>query len=124
MKTFLITLLVIAALSPPAIAVEPLWLANQPVPKIAEIADVGGVQLYVIKAHAPERDGYVWLHGVALAWHKGRLYASFGHNKGSENTAGEIARGRVSTDGGKTWGEPFTIGMGDEPNLAVSHGVF
>jgi hypothetical protein len=30
----------------------------------------------------------------------------------------------VSSDGGKTWGETFTIGEGDEPNLGISHGVF
>jgi hypothetical protein len=124
MKTFLITFLVIASLTQRAVSVEPLWLADQPVPKAAELADVRGVQLHVIKAHEPERDGYVWLHGVALAWHKHKLYASFGHNKGSENTASENARGRVSIDGGKTWGDVFTIGTGDEPNLAVSHGVF
>jgi hypothetical protein len=52
------------------------------------------------------------------------LYVSFGHNKGSENTATEEARGRKSTDGGRTWGPLFTIDDGDEPDLAVSHGVF
>jgi len=53
-----------------------------------------------------------------LAWHKGRLYASFG-----ENTSSEEARGRASDDRGETWGEVFTIDAG-EGDLAVSHGVF
>ena len=102
----------------------PLWLAAGPIPKAAELSDVQGVRFQVIKAHEPEKDGYIWLHGVGLAWHKGKLYASFGHNKGSENTAGEQARGRVSSDGGKTWSDTFTIGVGHEPDRAVSHGVF
>ncbi|NQT12817.1 MAG: exo-alpha-sialidase, partial [Planctomycetes bacterium] len=60
----------------------------------------------------------------AVAWHKGELYASFGHNTGSENTATEVANGRKSTDGGKTWGPLFAIDDGDPANPAVSHGVF
>lgn len=105
-------------------AANPLWLSSAPVPKIAELDGLKGVQFHVIKANEPEKDGYKWLHGLALAWHKGRLYASFGHNKGQENTVGEVARGRMSCDGGKTWGEVFTIGAGDTPDLGISHGVF
>jgi hypothetical protein len=52
------------------------------------------------------------------------LYASYGNNKGSENTAGEEARGRVSADGGKTWSAVFTIATPDVPNLGIRHGVF
>ena len=37
-----------------------------------------------------------------IAWHKGKLYASYGFNKGSENTPTEEAHVRVSRDGGKT----------------------
>jgi hypothetical protein len=93
---------------------------------MAQLADLPGTQFYQIKAHEPERDGgYQFLHGVALAWHNGRLYASWGHNRGKENTGTEEARGRVSSDGGKTWGEVFTIDAGDRAqDLAVSHGVF
>ncbi len=117
-------LLALAALTTFASAAEPLWLSDQPVPKNAELSALKGVQFHVIKAHEPDHDGYPWLHGVALAWHKGKLYASFGHNKGRENTSGEEARGRVSSDGGKTWSETFTIGAGEEPNLGISHGAF
>lgn len=105
------------------VSAEPLWTLEQPVPKAAELREIEGVQFHVIKPHVPERDGYQWLHGVALAWHKSKLFASFGLNKGEENTKGEEARGRTSSDGGKTWGELFTIGVGDEPDLSVSHGV-
>ncbi len=116
--TFFITLAALAH------AAEPVWLSDQPVPKAAELRELKGVKFHVIKACEPEKDGYKWLHGVALAWHKGRLYASFGHNKGAENTTGEEARGRVSSDGGKTWSETFTIATPDEPSLGISHGVF
>jgi hypothetical protein len=81
------------------------------------------VSFSVIQLHQPEKDGYRWLHGVALAWHKARLFASFGQNKGLENTGGEQARGRYSDDGGKTWSPAFTIAAGDK-HLGVSHGVF
>jgi hypothetical protein len=106
------------------VADTPLWDAKVKLPKAAELPVLDGVAFHVIKANEPEKDGYIWLHGVGLGWHKGKLYASFGHNKGEENTPGEQARGRVSSDGGKTWGETFTIGAGDSTEHAVSHGVF
>ena len=105
-------------------ATELLWLADQPVPKAAELSELKDVQFHVIKANEPEKDGYKWLHGVGLGWHKGKLYASFGHNKGAENTGGEEARGCMSADGGKTWGKTFAIGSPDQPGLGISHGVF
>ena len=102
-----------------------LWSGDSPVPPSASLPELSGVTFHVIKRQEPEKDGYPWLHGVGLAWHKGKLYASFGHNKGAENTASEEARGRVSDDGGRTWGDVFTIDIGtDAPDLAVSHGVF
>lgn len=100
-----------------------IWKGG-PVPKAAEIPVLEGVEFHVIKPYEVEKDGYHFLHGVALAWHKGRLYASFGHNKGGENTDSEEARGRISDDGGQTWGPLFTIDSGDETGLGVSHGVF
>lgn len=100
-----------------------LWNQRRPVPKAGELPELEDVAFHVIKPHEPAKDGYDWLHGIALAWHKGKLYASYGHNKGSENTATEQARGQVSLDGGKTWSRPFTIDAGGD-KLAVSHGVF
>ena len=109
----------------PIVAETPLWDDRVKLPKAAEAPVLEGVAFHVIKANEPEQDGYIWLHGVGLGWHKGKLYASFGHNKGEENTHGEEARGRVSEDAGKTWGAPFTIGTGaGEPDLSISHGVF
>ncbi|MBM3737136.1 MAG: exo-alpha-sialidase [Acidobacteria bacterium] len=119
-RTLLATLSCAAAEAP-----APLWDPAVLLPKASAIAPLRGVRFSVIKAHEPERDGYGFLHGVGLAWHKGKLYASFGHNKAVENTVGEQARGRVSTDGGRTWGDVFTIDAGDPgQGLAVSHGSF
>jgi hypothetical protein len=102
----------------------PLWSATAPLPTAADAPVLQGVAFHVIRPFDSETDGYRWLHGVALAWHEDKLYASFGRNKGGENTGTEEAHGAVSSDGGQTWSPPFTIDVGDEPDLAVSHGVF
>jgi hypothetical protein len=81
------------------------------------------VVFHAIKEYEPETDGYQWLHGVGLAWHGGKLYASFGHNVNGENSAGETANYRVSEDGGATWGAVRTID-GPEGTRSVSHGCF
>ena len=101
-----------------------LWDPAVPLPRAVDMPVIAGTRFAVIKPYEFNKDGYRFLHGVGLAWHKDRLYASFGHNKGGENTGSEEARGRVSDDGGRTWGETFTIDSGEEPDLAVSHGVF
>ncbi len=101
-----------------------LWDPAAPLPKAADIPRLKGVEFHVIKRYEFDRDGYRFLHGVALAWHKGRLYASFGHNRGGENTDTEEARFTVSDDGGRTWSEVHTIDSAGEPGLGASHGVF
>lgn len=102
----------------------PLWDDTQKLAEAKDLPLLEGVEFHIIKKWDKHADGYTFLHGVGLAWHKGRLYASFGHNKGSENTVSEEAQYRVSEDGGKTWSELRVIDAGEEPDLAVSHGVF
>lgn len=101
-----------------------LWDSASTIPRTADIAVLDGVEFRVIKPYAFDKDGYRFLHGVALAWHKGRLYASFGHNKGGENTDTEEARFCVSEDGGKTWSAVRTMDASPAPGVGVSHGVF
>lgn len=101
----------------------PLWDDAQEVPKAAELPLVQGAEFHVLKQKRPDDDGCRWTLGVGLAWHKGKLYASYGFNKGSENTPTEEAHVRVSRDGGKTWDKPIVVDAG-EGNLGVSHGVF
>lgn len=101
----------------------PLW-SGADLPQSAAIPVLEGVRFSVIKPYEPEVDGGRWLLGVALAWHRGRLYASYGFNRNPrENTASEEAHCRISNDDGRTWGNVGVIDTG-EGNLGVSHGVF
>lgn len=100
-----------------------LWDSSVSVPSADKLNDIEGVKFYVIKKHQPVVDRFNWLHGIALAWHGDRLFASYGHNQGKENTATEVANYSVSSDGGATWSAPKLIDEGKEKNLAVSHGV-
>ncbi|WP_395752668.1 LamG-like jellyroll fold domain-containing protein [Prosthecobacter sp.] len=101
----------------------PLWDATQKLPASADLPLLQGTDFHVIKKQAPDADGARWTLGVGLAWHKGKLYASYGFNKGSENTPTEEAHVRVSEDAGHTWGPPVVMDSG-EGSLGVSHGVF
>jgi len=100
-----------------------LWDSTATLPKAAEAPELDDVAFHVIKPQRPDTDGCRWTLGVGLAWHKDRLYASYGFNKGDENTPTEEAHCRVSDDAGQTWGKPVVIDAG-EGNLGVSHGVF
>ena len=99
-----------------------LWQGDT-LPNAADIPLLEGVEFHVIKKQRPDTDGCHWTLGVGLAWHKGKLYASYGFNKGAENTPTEEAHARVSSDGGQTWGAPVVMDH-SEGNLGVSHGVF
>ncbi len=108
----------------PFLADFPLWDDTQKLAEAKDLPLLKNVEFHVIKKWDKLADGYGFLHGVGLAWHKGKLYASFGHNKGEENTVTEEAQYRVSEDGGKTWSELRVIDAGAENDLAISHGVF
>lgn len=118
-----LTLFLTAASLMAAEPAAPLWDERVPLLKTAELPVLQGAQFSVIKPYEFHEDGYRFLHGVALCFHKGRLYASFGHNKGGENTDTEEARFCVSEDDGKTWGEVRTIDSAEGP-VGVSHGAF
>lgn len=108
----------------PKLAAFPLWDESQKLGAAKDLPVLDGVEFHVIKKWDKPADGYTFLHGVALGWHKGRLYASFAHNQGDENTVTEEAQYRVSDDGGKTWSALRAIDSGEQADLAVSHGVF
>lgn len=110
----------------PLTATEPpfhLWGNPAPVPRAAELPSLPNATFHVIKKQRPDTDGCRWTLGVGLAWHKEKLYASYGFNTGGENTPTEEAHVRVSSDRGQTWGPPVVMDHG-EGNLGVSHGVF
>ncbi|MEZ6127137.1 MAG: exo-alpha-sialidase [Planctomycetaceae bacterium] len=100
-----------------------LWDERIPLLKTAELPVLNDVRFSVIKPFDFQNDGYRFLHGVALCFHKGRLYASFGHNKGGENTDSEEARFCVSDDDGRTFSDVQTMDSGEGP-VGISHGAF
>jgi hypothetical protein len=109
----------------PVRAADPqlLWDPTATLPKAAAASLLDSATFHVIKKQRPDTDGCNWTLGVGLAWHKGKLYASYGFNKGGENTASEEAHARVSNDGGATWSASVVIDHGED-NLGVSHGAF
>ena len=102
----------------------PIWKPGVMLAEAEKLPEISNAEFHVIKKWDKKSDGYTFLHGVGLAKHRGKLYASFGHNKGAENTVSEEAQYRVSKDGGRTWGTLEVMDIGTEPDLAVSHGVF
>ncbi len=100
-----------------------LWDDTRPLPNAADLPVLQGVRFSVIKPYEFQNDGYRFLHGVGLGFHKGLLYASFGHNRGGENTESEEARFCVSKDDGQNWSAVRSMDVG-QPGLGVSHGVF
>ena len=113
-----------SALRDSLVAEVPIWDGNVALPKSEEIPRLEGVRFSVIKPYEFEKDGYRFLHGVALCFHRGKLFASFAHNRGAENSETEEARFCVSEDEGRTWGDIMTLDTGDKSGLGVSHGVF
>jgi hypothetical protein len=101
----------------------PLWDSAHSLPASAGVPLLSNVRFSIIKAHEPEVDGYDWQHGVALIRYRDLLYASWGANKGPENSPGERVLGRVSRDDGRTWSPVSTIVPG-EPERAASHGAY
>lgn len=100
-----------------------LWDNTQALAKAADLPIIKETRFAVIKPYEFKKDGYRFLHGVGLGFHKGKLYASFGHNQGGENTDTEEARFCFSEDEGRTWSAVKTMDDGG-PEVAVSHGVF
>jgi hypothetical protein len=108
---------------------NPLWMIDAlwsggDLPGTHELLQIRNINYYTIKQYDFKNDGYRFLHGVALAWHEDELLASFGHNRGAENTVTEEARFVKSTDGGKTWSRISNIDSAPASGCAVSHGVF
>jgi hypothetical protein len=70
-------------------AAEPvmLWDPAVPLPRTVDMPVIAGTRLAVIEPYEFNQDGYRFLHGVGLAWHKNRLSASFGHNRGPKTRA-------------------------------------
>ena len=100
-----------------------IWKEGVKLPTVSELETLPSERV-TIKPFEPEKDGYVFLHGVALASFKGKLYCTWAHNAVLENSDDEEVNFAVSTDGGKTWSECIRGDLAPEKGVAVSHGAF
>ena len=103
-----------------------LWDASLEIPAADEMLTAESVTLSQVRApEMTQSGGFVFMHGMALVWHRGRLYASFGYNAAAENTPGEKVFCMVSENGGNSWYQSHLIDEGDQrAGSAISHGVF
>lgn len=97
-----------------------LWTGGA-LPKTNDIPVLRHVKFRTIKKYEPQKDGYRFLHGVAIARYLHQWVVTFGHNKGPENTGSEEAQSMFSKNG-KKWGPLITI-ANPKGDMAVSHGV-
>jgi len=111
------------ALPPQPPTAEILWASDLAIPAASELSPIPHVEYSVIKAWEPEKDGFPWLHGVAIIFHQGTFYASWGHNRGKENTPTEINQEARSQDHGRTWSKTRLVASHTEDE-GRSHGVF
>jgi BNR repeat protein len=112
---------------PPPGKVEPLvepyvlW-TGPPIPGPGQVPVVKGVTHQTI--HRATKDGYKFLHGAAIIWHKGTLFANWANSPTNENGPHETLQGKRSTDGGQTWSDLEVIGPGFDSDERHSHGVY
>lgn len=98
----------------------PLWTGGK-IPTRQNIEVLKHVKFRTVKKMEPKVDGYHWAHGAAIVHYKKHWVATFGLNKGRENSAGEEAHS-VTSKRGKRWGHLMPIAVPEKPK-AVSHGV-
>ncbi len=80
-----------------------LWDRQIPFPPFEQMRDLPCVTHIEIERAA--QGGYHYLHEPAIAFHEGSLYAGWANHRLFEiNVKDELLRGRVSQDGGFTWG--------------------
>ena len=100
-----------------------VWKDEVELPTASELRTVKSERI-TVKPFEPEVDGYVFLHGVALASFHGRMYCTWAHNRVKENSGEEVVNYATSDDGGKTWSQCVEGIRASEEGIAVSHGAF
>ena len=100
-----------------------VWNENEHLPLISELKAVKSEQI-TIKPFEPEKDGYIFLHGLAIVKYRGRMYCTWAHNKVLENSDDEEVNFAVSDDDGRTWSPCIRGNLSPEKGVAVSHGAF
>ena len=100
-----------------------VWKPGTEVPSIAELRRVA-CERVTVKPFEPEKDGYVFLHGLAIVKFKNKMYCSWAHNKVVENSDDEEVNYATSDDDGKTWSPWIKGNCNPEKGVAASHGAF
>ena len=104
MQRYLAALL-LASLS--AYAAEPVAVWEGPPPDLARLDYPAGIEH--VRVHESNAAGDGWLLGAAVVVHDGEIFVSWANADRDENAAGTRMMGRRSTDGARTWSEPFVI---------------
>lgn len=99
----------------------PLWSGPELPADPGRIPFAEGIEHRTI--HRPAEDEHKFLHGAAIVFHKGVLYANWANSPTNENGPHETLRGRRSKDGGKTWESLEVVGPGFDGPDRHSHGV-
>lgn len=100
-----------------------VWNDKLNLPEISELKKIKS-ECVTIKPFEPEKDGYIFLHGVAIVKFKGRMYCSWANNKVLENSDDEEVNFAFSDDNGRTWSNLIKGNFAPNEGVAVSHGVF
>lgn len=90
-------------------------------PNYMDPPQIEGVEYYPILETEKELGSKFFIHGIAVEAYKGALFTTWAYNPIRENSKGEMCVGKISRDGGKTWGESFEIKAHTEGRSA-SHG--
>lgn len=104
-----------------------IWDANLPFPDFKTMLDPDVITH--VNIERAQQGGFHYLHESGAAWHKGQLYVGFAnHPEVERNIDGEVIRGRISTDGGMTFGSiqmwaeaPMTGGCSFNHPVISSH---
>ena len=104
-------------------SVHRIWKSAIRIPAISEIKRIESERI-TVKPFEPEKDGYIFLHGVAIVKFKERMYCAWAHNKAKENSDDEELNYAVSNDGGRSWSNCIQGNCRPQDAVAVSHGVF
>ena len=98
-----------------------LWDRSTPLPPLECIPYLERVTHLFVHRGCEE---YQFLHGAAIAHHKGVLFASWENSPRMENSSAAVLRGRRSHDGGLSWSEVEVIAPEIEGDERHSHGAF
>jgi hypothetical protein len=80
-----------------------IWDSNLPFPDYKTMEDPAVITH--VQVERAQQGVYHYLHESAIAWHRGRLFVGYAnHPTHEDNIKDELIRGRISDDGGMTFG--------------------